>query len=194
MKLGLLGSNSMKRKSAKEILADSFRELAERKSIAKITVNDVVRNCGYSPSTFYRQFESKYDLIAWSYARDIEEQLDKMNEGDYGWKQIMSDCARYFQEQKRYLTNLLLHTEGLDSFERYMINAHYHNMKKHILTSAKIKKLPANVELTLHVYCMGTARLNCDWLLDKILATTEEIAKTYEDAMPELLRPFFFSK
>ena len=56
MKLGLLGSNSMKRKSAKEILADSFRELAERKSIAKITVNDVVRNCGYSPSTFYRQF------------------------------------------------------------------------------------------------------------------------------------------
>ena len=56
----------MKRKTAKEILAESFRELAEKKSIDRITVKDIAQNCGYSSATFYRQFKDKYDLIAWS--------------------------------------------------------------------------------------------------------------------------------
>ena len=58
----------MKRKTAREILADSFRELAETRSVDKITVRDITDNCGYSTATFYRQFKDKYDLIAWQYA------------------------------------------------------------------------------------------------------------------------------
>ena len=42
----------MKRKTAKEILAESFRELAETVPIDKITVKDIVYNCDYSPATF----------------------------------------------------------------------------------------------------------------------------------------------
>jgi AcrR family transcriptional regulator len=61
----------MKRQSAKELLAASFRELAEKKAIDKITVREIAENCGYSPATFYRQFRDKYDLIAWDYTRDM---------------------------------------------------------------------------------------------------------------------------
>ena len=61
----------MKRKTAKEILSDSFRELAETKSVDKITVRDITENCGYSPATFYRQFKDKYDLVEWIYDYDF---------------------------------------------------------------------------------------------------------------------------
>lgn len=54
----------MRRKTSKEILAESFRELADIKPIDKITIKDIVDNCGYSPATFYRQFKDKYDLVA----------------------------------------------------------------------------------------------------------------------------------
>lgn len=54
----------MKRKTAKEILTASFQELAEKKSVDKITIQEIVDNCGYSPATFYRNFKDKYDLIA----------------------------------------------------------------------------------------------------------------------------------
>ena len=57
----------MKRKTSKEILAESFREVAEKKNIDKITVKDITDNCGYSPATFYRQSADKYALIAWDY-------------------------------------------------------------------------------------------------------------------------------
>ena len=68
----------MKRKTAKEILADSFRELAKQNAVDKITVTDIAENCDYSPSTFYRQFKDKYDLIAWDYMRSMEEMLDRV--------------------------------------------------------------------------------------------------------------------
>lgn len=47
----------MKRKTAKAILADSIREVAEIKSVDKITVQEIADNCGYSPATFYRQLK-----------------------------------------------------------------------------------------------------------------------------------------
>lgn len=62
----------MKRLTAKEILAESFRELAQKMPIDRITVRDITANCGYSQATFYRQYRDKYDLIAWSYTRDLE--------------------------------------------------------------------------------------------------------------------------
>ena len=36
----------MKRKTAKEILSDSFRELAQVKPVDRITVKDITDNCG----------------------------------------------------------------------------------------------------------------------------------------------------
>jgi len=67
----------VKRKTAKELLAESFRELAQERDIDRITVQDIAKNCGYSIATFYRQFRDKYDLIAWDYARDVQKLLEQ---------------------------------------------------------------------------------------------------------------------
>lgn len=73
----------MKRKTAKEILTESFREVAKTKPIDKITIQDIVDNCGYSPATFYRQFDDKYELIAWDYVTRTTAIMDKV--GDDAW-------------------------------------------------------------------------------------------------------------
>jgi AcrR family transcriptional regulator len=50
------------RKTTKEILAESFLELAETKRIDKITITEITDNCGMSQPTFYNHFKDKYDL------------------------------------------------------------------------------------------------------------------------------------
>ena len=72
----------MKRKTAKEILAESFRELAEKKKVDKITVRDIAENCGYSTTTFYRHFKDKYDLIVWEHTQYVSEIMDRVGGGD----------------------------------------------------------------------------------------------------------------
>lgn len=67
----------MKRKTTKEILAESFHELAELKPIDKITIQDIVDNCGYSPATFYRNcntYRKTKEVI-----RQYREPLEELN-------------------------------------------------------------------------------------------------------------------
>ena len=81
----------MKRKTAKELLAESFRELAQERDIDRITVQDIAKNCGYSIATFYRQFRDKYDLIAWDYAQQIEGVMRRIGTDGYTWKLALWD-------------------------------------------------------------------------------------------------------
>ena len=90
----------MKRKTAKEILAESFRELAENKNIDKITVKDITSNCGYSPATFYRQFSDKYDLIAWDYFKKAEFIVTNVGNNNYPWIQAQKDALKYYVKDK----------------------------------------------------------------------------------------------
>ena len=92
--------NDMKRKTTKEILTESFREIAEMKPINKITVRDITDNCGYSPATFYRHFKDKYELIACDYVTRIEEITAKVGTDDYKWSDTLYDGMRYFEENK----------------------------------------------------------------------------------------------
>ena len=95
----------MKRNTAKEILAESFHELANSKNIDKITIQDIVDNCGYSPATFYRNFKDKYDLIVWEHTRGVAKIMGTID-NYHTWKQAMIDAAEWYNTEKVYLANL----------------------------------------------------------------------------------------
>ena len=106
----------MKRKTAREVLIESFLELAEQKNVDKISVKDITDNCGYSPATFYRHFKDKYDLIACEYALKVESLVEKIDTQNYSFEDMITEGIYLYESRKKYLTNLLLHTKGLDSF------------------------------------------------------------------------------
>lgn len=180
----------MKRKTAKEILAASFRELAAVKNIDKITIQDIVDNCGYSPATFYRHFRDKYDLIAWDYTLRIARIMEQIDGISYTWKQGLLDAALEFWSQKDYLANLFQHTSGHDSFVQYMTDINYNALKDYILSVVGKSGLDSQQEMYIRVYCLGTVCLTCEWLLGKYKCSPEEIAVIYENSLPEPLKRF----
>ena len=179
----------MKRKTAKEILTESFRELAESKSIDKITIQDIVDNCGYSPATFYRKFKDKYDLIAWDHTRRVAQIMGQIGDS-YPWKQTLIDGAKWLYAEKEYLANLFQHTTGHDSFIRYMTEINSSALRKHILAAGNKENLTSQEELYVRVYCLGTVLLTCEWILGRHEATPDEIAVIYENSLPEPLRQY----
>ncbi|MCR5825440.1 MAG: TetR/AcrR family transcriptional regulator [Oscillospiraceae bacterium] len=173
----------MKRKTTKEIMAESFRELAAAKSIDKITVQEIVDNCSYSTATFYRHFRDKYDLIAWDYARQTAEIVDGVST-EHSWRQMLLDAARHYAEEREYLTNLLLHTSGHDAFIQHMAQTNYNVFVKHLRTRHGQVEWSGTMELLARTYCLGTVCLSCEWILGKHAATPEELAAVYEAALP----------
>lgn len=180
----------MKRKTAKELLADSFRELAAGKSVDKITVKDITENCGYSPATFYRQFKDKYDLIAWEYSRNAAEIMNQVGVNGYAWKETLADGARYFEREKEYLANLFLHTSGLDSFMCYMTQTNDSHLRKCVMQAMGTDELDEKTSMYIHLYCHGTVALTCDWVLGEYPVTAEELAEVFEKSLPEPLRQY----
>ena len=51
-----------------------------------------------------------------AYAADRHERLT--------WKLALWDCLSHYQAEKEYLTNILKHTSGHDSFVHYMTEIH----------------------------------------------------------------------
>lgn len=49
--------------STKQVIQESFRRLLLAKSLDKITVRDIVEDCGMTRNTFYYHYEDIYDLF-----------------------------------------------------------------------------------------------------------------------------------
>lgn len=177
----------MKRKTAKELLGDSFRELAAGKTIDKITIRDIAQNCGYSSATFYRHFKDKYDVIAWDYARNVESILEKAGKGGHSWRNVLEETAAYYEKERSYLMNLFLHTEGYDSFLRNMTDINFESMKKIILRASGRKALEPDTEMLIRGYCSGTVNLTSEWLFGRYDIRSKELADIYEKLVPRAL-------
>lgn len=55
----------------KKAISISLKRLMSKKNLKKITVSDIVRNCGLNRQTFYYHFQDKYDLINWIFYNDV---------------------------------------------------------------------------------------------------------------------------
>lgn len=182
--------NAVKRKTAKELLAETFRELAQTKPIDKITVKDLTEACGYSTATFYRQFKDKYDLIAWDYARDLEAIIARADGGRASWRQVLSDAADYYAARREYISNLILHTTGHDSFVTYMTEINYQHLHRMIFAAAGADNLSEQTGMLIRAYCLGTVNLTCEWILGRYAADKDALQEIYEQALPQRLRAF----
>jgi len=181
---------TMKRKTAKEILAESFRELAETVPIDKITIKDIVYNCDYSPATFYRHFKDKYDLIAFDYVQRTSEIMVKVGKNGYEWKDTLNDGLRFFEANSKYIKNLLLHTNGMDSFVRHWASANITHLTNCILDHSDLTELTPDLTIYVKMYVFGTVQTSCEWMLGEFDSTAEHLAELFEKAVPEPLKEY----
>ena len=180
----------MKRLTSKEVLAESFREIAEHKQIDKITIKDITENCGYSSATFYRQFKDKYDLIAWDYSREFYRIISNVNGRKEEWVNALKSVADFFQERKIYLANLFLHTGGLESFIAYMQDVHFQCVMDIMKKGSGDQSVDSLSEMYIRMYVLGTVQFTCEWILGKIKITAEELALVYERTLPVPLQKY----
>ena len=184
----------MKRMTTKEILAESFRELAETRSVDKITIQEIVDNCDYSPATFYRHFRDKYDLIAWDYVHRTTEIMNKIGIDEYEWKDTLSDAMAFYLNNKEYIQNLLKNTSGHDAFVRYMSEANIDHLTKYILKVSGQKQLDDDTAIFVRVYCSGTVQTVCEWILDNVKCEPDHLADLFEQALPPPLRGILYEQ
>ena len=182
-----IGEMIMKRKNAKELLTDSFRELLDDKPVNKISIQAIADRSQCSVSTFYRCFRDKYDLMSWAYRASLYRILgpaeEFMDNRDRSVRKGLEACRR---NEKR-LKNLILNTEGQDSFVKIMIAGHTEYLTELIQVRSGMRA-DNKTTLCVRIYVSGISVILCEWILDNLRLTQEELAEQFVLALPEQIK------
>ena len=86
----------------KKMLSASLKKCMEKKSLSKVTVSEIIADCGVNRKTFYYHFENIYALLKWTLeaeAIDIVKQMDLV----INTEEAISFVMDYVEENKHLI-------------------------------------------------------------------------------------------
>jgi probable dihydroxyacetone kinase regulator len=99
-------------------LANSLKGLMVKTAFNKISVSDIVDNCGLTRQAFYYHFRDKYDLMNWIYYTETACFMNSYNKVEH-WLDGLTDLCNYMRRNKTFYINAL-NTSGQNSFQEYL--------------------------------------------------------------------------
>ena len=147
----------------KEMLAESLMKLLARRTLDKITIQDIVDDCGYNRQTFYYHFHDIYDLIDWIFAAQTQELIEKCRACgslDVGVEAVIA----YMRGNRRLTLNILRSVNG----EKLLDNL-YRSAQSIVLSALEnhpgVQELSAEYrELVAEGFKYALAGLLIDWM------------------------------
>jgi len=110
--------------TTKMALAASLKSLLSKKPLEKITVIDIVNDCGVNRQTFYYHFQDIYTLLDWIFVRETEKAI--AGEFTYeNWQQYFTKIYEYVIQNKNFSNNVY-RSVGREYLERYLFEVQYH--------------------------------------------------------------------
>lgn len=175
--------------TTKKLLAESFIDLARRNSINKITVSDIVANCGAGRQTFYNYFQSKYDLIYWI----CDEATDKiLGEwiGKEPWGRSLGRVLLHMQTIRPFYIKAFHQSDYLQLYEHfYSYCAHYYERYLHSVCGVEI--IDRELEFEIHYTSYACVNASRSWLEGAYHFSAEEMGTMLFHAMPPILKQYF---
>ena len=89
------------RERMKYRLADAMKQCMAKLPVEKITVKEIVEECGTTRQTFYRNFKDKYDLINWYFDKILLESFEHMGEGRTVYEGLVNKFY-YIEDEKLF--------------------------------------------------------------------------------------------
>lgn len=101
----------------KKALAASLKKLMEKKRLSKISVREIVEDCGVNRKTFYYHFQDINDLVKWMFEEEAIEVVKQYNMIiDY------EDAIRFaldYVEKNKHICNCVYDALGRDELKRF---------------------------------------------------------------------------
>lgn len=106
--------------NTKKTLANSLKKLMKTKSLSKITVSEIIKDCKVNRNTFYYHFEDIYDLLKWMLEQDTIEVLHSFDllVDSHEALSFVIDYA----DQNKHILNCAYDSMGREQMKRFFSN------------------------------------------------------------------------
>lgn len=157
-------------------MAESIKELMKKKSLEKITVSDIVKNCGLNRQTFYYHFKDKYDLLDWIYNNEVVTLISSISAGT-DWSVAMLNILSIMRKEKTFYVGSL-NFDRQNMFHDFLFTATRDMLVKVIQQQNAREKLEMDASSCIFIaefYTYGLVGMVIQWAKNGMKETPEEI-------------------
>lgn len=166
----------------KRVLASTLKEIAEKKSLSKITINDLTQACDVSRQTFYNNFKDIYDLVEWIYLKEVVTPIERGKIYEK-WQDALTSIFQYISENHVFVLNTyrsfgkgFLEKVLRQEIELFLSNQMF---KKIEVTKEEAKQ----VEFSYSFYTYALVGVGLDWIEKQMPESVEELVERIERVM-----------
>ena len=160
----------------KKALASSLKKIMEQKPLGKISVREIIEDCGVNRKTFYYHFQDIYDLLKWIFeeeAIDIVKQYDMIID----YQDAIHFVLDYVEENK-LICNCAFDTLGRDELKRFFQKDFFSVIGNIVGQLSSSMNIPEDYKsFLINFYTEALASLLIDWIRNKENRDKEKMIK-----------------
>ena len=163
-------------KKRKQMLADSLKRAIGKKSFSKVTVSEIVEDCGINRKTFYYHFEDLYDLLRWTLEQETIEVLKQFNLA-VEYEEAISFVLDYMEQNAQMLNNVY-HSVGRDELKRFFYLDFFGLIHSAVDQAEKIEKISVSESFKTFLcqfYTEAVAGILLHWIAQRSIQNREQI-------------------
>lgn len=172
-------------KKTQRLLATAMLTLLEKRTFAKITVNDICTEAMISRTAFYSHFADKYDLLNFCMQALQQSVFEERSETTLRGK--IRSALELVAENVKIFRNLLM--SDLDTEVIEMMRRAFHESFEQLLCEHELDKdsLPGPPELISVYYASGIASVIVVWIKDGMVFSIDDVTSCLCALLPEEL-------
>lgn len=163
------------------LLAESFKELALKHPIEKITIKEITDKAGVIRPTFYNHFQDKYELLEWIVMTQIIEPIAPLMQNGMVHEALVVMFSSVEKEKEFYMKACRL--EGQNSFES-IVRSCIEKIILEVIQERVTGKKPVHAWLTpeylAEYYSQSLCFVVINWIKGNMSIPAREVADIYQ--------------
>ena len=162
--------------NVKNLIAETFVKLSDKKNIDKITVKDIVEACGISRQAFYYHFQDLLEVIEWSMEQAFEQLLDRSLQEDDP-EIVLNDFIAASENAAPFMQKLF-RSQKREQVERLMARCVRSYLQELISAKGKLPRIPyEDLDIALNFCTYGIVGLLLECCNKKKAVDRETMAR-----------------
>lgn len=164
--------------NTKRTLSASLKKFMKHKTLSKISVTDIITDCGVNRKTFYYHFEDKYALLKWTLEQETVEVLKNFD--------LLVDAEEAlifvldYVDKNQHILNCAYDSMGREEMKRFFL-ADFLGIVKTIIEKLEKEEnrfLPENFkDYLVNFYAKALAGIFIDYFQNKDKFNRNELVK-----------------
>jgi len=174
----------------KRELAESLKRLASERLFDRVTVGDIVKECGVNRQTFYYHFNDKYELLDWIYYNETFVPLTA-DISFVNWDEKLYELLQIMRRNKAFYMNTIKCSDNF--FEEYLLKMLTTLFETAVEDLDVRKQLTAEKKkLASKIFAHGLTGVVIEWAMGGMKADEKALAENMKELVENIERLSYY--